>query len=566
MSLIQRAKSALATVCRRVREMTMKKNIALAILAGVLVITQSPSAQAREWVSPNPMLHSEQLYVIGATSQPRTGSWIYLSQLAKPLTAISQPCFTGTGYIDSSGKKITSENGLYNFCGEEEILREFRLRPSSVRANIQLEVCNPENQIFCIEEFFFDSPEKGRTAAQFDRYVAETYFYNHKTPAIPELTIPRGGTPALWRVPGFKHQGGQETYLSDVSINVGWDPNGDINYSQLRMSVVPYSFTPLSSLPTYKKIRTGQQSNLYSAQGKECSGPVFVEGGTQYFETNACPQQEDLAPDVRVGFVLRTPQGVGGWFQGRVGEPDIQITSLDQEVKRISISGKPVTFPKVAAITKKGQPGWVRGGTFPFAEDSAGTTATNKALINLKNSTGDRASGQVTEWSINAVGATKWCSSDPSVISGIVTSNALVYQGAPITWNGKYLEFLLGGLHLNSDGSVMRGNLDVAINSQIARCLYQISEQPIEAQVQVSYPDGQAINVATQTVKEDTVNGFIYLNAKNFTFSNPAIRIYLNNAGTSSPPKPQTIICKKGKAQKIVTSVKPKCPTGYVKN
>ena len=546
--------------------MTMKKYFAFGLLAALLVISQNPSAQAREWVSPNAMLHSEQLYVIGATSQPRTGSWIYLSQFSKPLMSNNRPCFTGNGYFDSSGKKTTSENGLYNFCGEEEILREFRLKPSAVRANIQLEVCNPENQIFCIEEFFFDSPEKGRTAAQFDRYVSETYFYNHKTPAIPELKIPRGGTTSLWRAPGFKHQGGQETYLSDVSINIGWDLSGDINYSQLRMSVVPYSLTPLSSLPTYKKIRTGQQSNLYSAQGKECAGPVFVEGGSQYFETNSCPQQEDLASDVRVGFVLRTPQGVGGWFQGRVGEPDIQITSLDQEVKRISISGKPVTFPKVAAITKKGQPGWVRGGTFPVAEDSAGTTATNKALVSLKNSTGDRASGQVTEWSINAVGATKWCSSDPSIISGIVTSNALVYQGAPITWNGKYLEFLLGGLHLNSDGSVMRGNLDVAINSQIARCLYQISELPIEAQVQVSYPDGQATNVATQTVKEDAANGFIYLNAKNFTFSNPAVRIYLNNVGASTPPKLQTIVCKKGKAQKIVTSAKPKCPTGYVKS
>jgi hypothetical protein len=543
----------------------MKKNIAFALLVALLAIGQNPSVQARDWVTPNAMLHSEQLYVIGATSQPRPGSWIYLSQFTKPPISTNRPCFTGTGYLDSSGKKTTSENGLYNYCGEEEILREFSLKPSSVRANIQLEVCNPENQTFCIEEFTFEGPEKVKTSAQFDRYVSETFFYNHKTPAIPELKIPRGGTPALWRAPGFKHQGGQETYLSDVRINIGWDPSGEINYSQLSISVVPYSLTPLSSLPSYKKVRTGQSSNLYSAQGKECAGPVFVEGGTQYFETNLCPQQEDLVSDVRVGIVLRTPQGVGGWFQGRVGAPDIQITSINQDVKRISISGTPITFPKAVAITKKGQSGWVRGGTFLFAEDSAGTVTTDKALLSLKKSTGDRASGQVTEWAIKAVGATSWCSSDPSLIAGIVTSNALAYQGSPITWNGKFLQFLLGGLHLNSDGSVMKGNLDVVINSQIARCLYQISDLPIEAQVQVSYPDGQAINVATQTVKEEVANGFIYLNAKNFTFSNPAIQIYLKNAGTLTPPKLQTIVCKKGKVQKNVTSVNPKCPTGFSK-
>jgi hypothetical protein len=99
-----------------------------------------------------------------------------LSQFTKPPISTNRPCFTGTGYIDSSGKKVTSENGLYNFCGEEEILREFGLKRSSVRANIQLEVCNPENEIFCIEEFTFESPEKGKTFAQFDRYVAETFF------------------------------------------------------------------------------------------------------------------------------------------------------------------------------------------------------------------------------------------------------------------------------------------------------------------------------------------------------------------------------------------------------
>ena len=540
----------------------MKKNIAFALLVVLLAISQNPSAQAREWVTPNAMLHSEQLYVIGPTSQPRPGSWIYLS----PSSMKSDSCFTGNGKsIDWTGKKITSENGLYDHCGMEEILREFKVKQSSVRANIQLEVCNPRNQVFCIEQFTFESAEKGKTVAQFERYVGEKFLRYQKTPAIPELKIPNGGTPALWRVPGFKHQGGQETYLSDVRINIGWYPNGDINYSQLSMSMVPYSLTSLSSLPPYVKVRTGQQTNRYSAQGKECVGPVFIEGGSDFFETNSCPQEEDLVPNVRIGIVLRTPQGVGGWFQGRVGAPDIQISNINEDVKRISISGEPITFPKVVAITKKGQTGWVRGGTFTFAEDTAGNPTTDKALLSLKNSTGDRANGQVTEWAIKAVGATNWCSSDSSLISGIVTSNALVYQGSPITWNGKYLQFLLGGLHLNSDGSVMKGNLDVVINSQIARCLYQISDQPIEAQVQVSYPDGQAINVATQTIKEDVANGFISLNAKNFTFSNPAIRIYLNNAGAPAPRKQQTIVCSKGKLKKTITSTTPKCPKGFSK-
>jgi len=253
-----------------------------------------------------------------------------------------------------------------------------------------------------------------------------------------------------------------------VRVNIGWDPTGKINYSQLSMAVIPYSLAPLSALPPFTKVRTGQQSNVYSAEGKECVGPVFIEGGLQYNESTICPLEEDLAKDVRIGFVIRTPQEVGGWFQGRVGAPLIQVNSINQETKRVSISGEPVTFPKVADIVKKGEAGWVRGGTFTFPEDSVGIATTDKALVNLKNSTGDRASGQVTEWAIRAVGSNNLCSTDSTLISGIVTSNALAYQGAPITWNGKYLQFLLGGLHLNSDGSIMKANIVEPIQPLVA--------------------------------------------------------------------------------------------------
>ena len=95
----------------------------------------------------------------------------------------------------------------------------------------------------------------------------------------------------------------------------------------------------------------------------------------------------------------------------------------------------------------------------------------------------------------------------------------------------------------------------------------------------VTKSDGGTSNVATELISMS--DGWLKLSAKNFTFSDPTIRIKLTQevtapvaAATPTPsilaptkvvPKKISITCIKGKIKKVITGTKPVCPSGYKK-
>jgi hypothetical protein len=62
-------------------------------------------------------------------------------------------------------------------------------------------------------------------------------------------------------------------------------------------------------------------------------------------------------------------------------------------------------------------------------------------------------------------------------------------------------------------------------------------------------------------------NGNIIIDIAGFEYSRPKIKIGIkaNYKSTKNNAKKSTITCIQGKAQKKITAVKPKCPTGYKK-
>jgi hypothetical protein len=135
------------------------------------------------------------------------------------------------------------------------------------------------------------------------------------------------------------------------------------------------------------------------------------------------------------------------------------------------------------------------------------------------------------------------------------------------------MEYSVVGMHYNSDGSVTKGVFNLVINSDLARCLYSLPKEPLQANVAITYPDGGASSVATVILREDKEQGWVYLAASNFTFSNPTIKVSFEKEGTKPAPAvsksaaavTKTIICLKGKVSKTVTGSKPLCPAGYKK-
>jgi spore coat protein U-like protein len=96
------------------------------------------------------------------------------------------------------------------------------------------------------------------------------------------------------------------------------------------------------------------------------------------------------------------------------------------------------------------------------------------------------------------------------------------------------------------------------MSNQLARCLYHLTNAPIQATVVVTDNDGNR-KVATTTVNQSKEK--IFIEARNFTFSSPVIKVRITQA--SSPKKEISITCYKGQSVRLVKGVKPKCPSGY---
>jgi hypothetical protein len=77
-------------------------------------------------------------------------------------------------------------------------------------------------------------------------------------------------------------------------------------------------------------------------------------------------------------------------------------------------------------------------------------------------------------------------------------------------------------------------------------------------------------------LREDAARQWLFLTARNFTFSSPTIKVKLTQdapapqATTQATTKPapiakKSITCVKGKTTKKVTATNPACPKGYKK-
>jgi hypothetical protein len=150
------------------------------------------------------------------------------------------------------------------------------------------------------------------------------------------------------------------------------------------------------------------------------------------------------------------------------------------------------------------------------------------------------------------------CSTSSSQLSGVVTTNSLVYSAGPPSYNQQTqtLEYKLISPHLNADETEAIGTYDLVLKSEVARCIYGFSNAPIQASISIVGENGEN-KVATTVINEK--NGWLYLSANGFTYSSPMIKVKLSQAKNQR----YTISCIKGKVTKKVTGTKPKCPSGF---
>jgi hypothetical protein len=380
-------------------------------------------------------------------------------------------------------------------------------------------------------------------------------------PADPSMNLPAGGNQSIWHevVDG---KISDKKYLLAYGYWMQYS-NQTRRFELSNVSVV---------IRPFKEVATARWDSLWSAEGK--SGILY-----------------DFDPGTAMKATVRLSTSAAGWYRARLADPDIQISDFSATNNRVSLYGKTVSVPtfvvtkKVAELTTE-ERDFANG--FGYSKGVVGANPGEKLIFPyveyFRKLVGDKTTEQTTYWSVSS---TTWtsqnkCLADSKRVLGIVTTNAMGYEGTAPKFEDGTLNYRVTGLHHGPDGkSPNLGTYDLLIRSDAARCLYGFSNAPISASVSITSGDGLQ-NVATTVVTEK--DGWLKLQAAGFTFSEKTIRLKLDQtktevvvtptpAATPSPSvaapkasaKKVTIQCVKGKTVKKVTAVKPKCPAGYKK-
>lgn len=404
----------------------------------------------------------------------------------------------------------------------------------------------------CIESIGLSKSGSAKVSGEFLRSVqSKTY------EAVPTKGLPAFKSTPLYSITGFVHGGGTTTYAPLVRMNFKWDSIQKRFYaSWLEASLYPYV----------------ERSDSISRNTASCI----------WEEEKSCGVPQVFPDDVRVHMSIRISKSIAGWFRGRLTSPELAITELNERTNRLEISGEPVRVSRFSAIATPENtsveqqaeiaamggnpvsPLFNGGGRhYPFSH-----WGDFKWLEMFRDLAKDTASGESIVWNLSTIASisNNTCMADSSRVLGIVTTNATVYDGNVPTFDGAELQYKVAGMHFRPNGfELAQGTYDMVMRSDTARCLYGFNQAPIKASISVLSAEGSA-QVATTASGER--EGWLYLSAKNFTFSAPTIKVRL--AQDVAPAKianktKKTIFCARGSKTKSLTGKNPKCPKGYKK-
>jgi hypothetical protein len=468
----------------------------------------------------------------------------------------------------------------------------------------------------CIEGLSATSESGIKEDAKFKEYSIDKQPNNFLDD--PKLGVLHNSNPSVWELATSPHAGGNM-----YTVVAGLTGRKEtINNQALEQSIFAYIVPVSVQKKALQEIASCRQAvaadNISVSANTRCTGSEFGYAQTEsvrcavaYGLNGDCLTPEKFPAGFKFNLKLRLSKEPLGWFHGRITSPEISISTGTDKVVSLSVSATPVQVPVFvnSGLWKDLGPNtrewWVKD--FVACKENCGPSGGTHAddpRIDVENSfvelnqypygdfslnlikklaseVGDKAIVAPTVWSFKTLqnsnsAALNPCISGGTGLKGIVTTNSTTYsQGAPSFSSGE-LSYKVASLHNLADGSVFRGSYDLIINSNVARCLYKFSNAPISATIEVVSESG-ANQVATTTVNEK--GGWLYLSAKNFTFSAPTVRVKLTQeaekpAVTPTPsaskapiavPKLLTISCVKGKITKKVTAAKPVCPSGYKK-
>jgi hypothetical protein len=477
----------------------------------------------------------------------------------------------------------------------------------------RLSVCSSADSLDCLEGISAKKAGveiKGQFIEVFPKKINTTYI-SKSSERLPEASS--GG---LWKFIGLEHKGG-----SDYFVDAGLRGSRTVKQEQFTntafaLSIISASKAPLgvhrSGSEPNSPIDDGSASVLQKFDAKTKRPFLSAVGVYPPYEgetldcvmsgDSLCATRHAVPADVEFTATVRLSSSPSGWMHGRLDNPTITIESISPKpAVRLTIIGTTTRVPVIGisqtwqSLSQKLKDIYSKGG-FPgttygcrwCSEDPLKNTIVgspppsgSSSIEELKAwipAVKDKASANINTWSIRTLSKSEMngadsCFAKSNQINGVLMTNATTYSAGPPVFKSGTLTYQVAAPHLMSDGSVMKGQYNLVIRSEVARCIYGFSSAPVNAEVSVVNSNGEA-QIATVIVGER--NGWLYLKANNFEFSSPVIKVKLSqeadplatpapSASAKPAVKTATITCIKGKTSKKVTAVKPKCPAGFKK-
>jgi hypothetical protein len=461
--------------------------------------------------------------------------------------------------------------------------------------------CQTDSELNCTTDFGVIDADGKKTSAEFSRYFPARAQNEFKGDVAKNL--PDGIAGSIYSLPSAIHDGGDKYYLS-VALTGNTDSSGKAQKPNLEVRATPvvleqsgYSTRSGESVDSGWARITDRNTGVirWGIQAAGFSGNQYCVANSA--KENLCAQKYAFPADTRFYVTLRLTQLPVGWMHGRISSPEIKITD-EKEFSVLEIQGNPIAVPvvykkyqylempealkKMYSVEKAGyiptcgaQQDYCGGGRTGPSKDPlnrnvviAPAPSSVEGMDQLKlwlPFVEDKATALQSFWSARTLSGSEMsgassCFADSKKITGIVTSNSTQYSAGPPQFSATQgtLDYQVASPHFGSTGDVFKGTYDLVMRSDVARCLYGFSQAPIKATISITSSDGSP-QLATTVIGER--NNWLYLQARNFEFSAPVVKVKL----TQKKNQKYTINCVKGSKTKKVTGTSPKCPSGYKK-
>ncbi len=470
---------------------------------------------------------------------------------------------------------------------------------SNIRSTSFLPPCDASVVNNCISAAYAISGQGEKVEAKFLRFVAQGSEREYK--AADQFNLPQGiGQGSIWSFPGLKNGSGGEEFYIGARFD-SWAANrGAGNLQSFYPSRMVTGITPVTTKIGAFGVTVPLDSNNRSSDGSPNGGVGSSNTSSDQSwkdcvvtETGKCYMAAEFPAEYRFGLTLKLGATLQGWFHGRIYQPVITTKSqAGGGAQEITIEALPVIVPTLqervptASVTSELREflrnNEVSNGFGYVMPESSGPKSFEhtKMWIPLVK---DKASTSKTYWSVRTLDQIddpiiSKCTKSDGALSGVVTTNSLVYNAGPPAFDkeNQNLNYKVLSTHYSADGSVAMGTYDLILSSTVARCIYGFTRAPIQASLSILSEDG-APQVATQIINEK--NGWLTLSAAGFSYSSPTIKVKLSQEvpapvvtpapelTTQAAPakKKSTITCVKGKTSKKITALSPKCPMGFKK-